>query len=150
MREIKGDIMQLIETGKYEVFCITTNGSVKAGGLCVMGRGIAQTCRDRYKGIDKVLGSRIIDEGNHVHMLGYVNNRSVLVISFPVKHLWYETADINLIRQSCKELMTLISHNGLNEVLLPRPGCGNGKLKWTDVKPVIENILDDRVTVATF
>ena len=32
----------------------------------------------------------------------------------------------------------------IDAIILPRPGCGNGKLKWCDVKKVIEPILIDK------
>lgn len=35
-------------------------------------------------------------------------------------------------------------------VLLPRPGCGNGKLQWDFVKREIEDLLDDRVTIVNW
>jgi hypothetical protein len=161
MRETKGDILTIIKDGAYDAFCITTNGFVKASGECVMGRGIAQQCRDRFYGIDKVLGSKIKQFGNHVFILGNIrinketvtlllNDAMITVFSFPVKHVWYDNADINLIKQSCTELMKLIDEHKLNNVLLPRPGCGNGHLNWYDVKPVIAELLDDRVIVASF
>ena len=35
----------------------------------------------------------------------------------------------------------------LDKVYMARPGCGNGQLKWEDVKPLIAPILDDRFIV---
>lgn len=32
-------------------------------------------------------------------------------------------------------------------LILPRPGCGNGRLRWEDVRKILEPILDDRFTV---
>lgn len=147
MKELRGDIFDIMQND-YDAFCITTNGVVKKNGACVMGRGIAQTCRDRFKGIDHRLGQRILKDGNHVYQLGrYEDGR---ILSFPVKHKWNEEADIDLIERSCHELNALVDEKGYTKVLLPRPGCGNGKLKWKDVKPVIESILTDKIYVVTF
>jgi len=148
MREIRGDIFDLLKTGSFDGFCITTNGYVKSNGECVMGRGIALTCKQKFPDIARVLGTLIRIRGNHVHQLGMY--KSSVIFSFPVKHNWWEVADIELIRRSCVELTQMLDKLHLESVLLPRPGCGNGKLNWVDVKPVIAELLDDRVIVATF
>jgi hypothetical protein len=59
-------------------------------------------------------------------------------------------ARIDIIVQSAKELVKLADHNKWSKVYLPRPGCGAGELTWADVKPAIENILDNRFIVCTF
>jgi hypothetical protein len=147
MKEIRGDVFDLME-GDFDAFCITTNGVVKKNGACVMGAGIAQTCRDRFKGIDLKLGMKITADGNHVYQLGrYIDGR---ILSFPVKHKWNESADLDLIERSCHELNILVDEKGYDNVLLPRPGCGNGKLKWADVKKKIKPILSDKIYVVTF
>lgn len=148
MREIRGDIFKLLETNNFDGFCITTNGFVKSNGECVMGRGIALTCKQMFPNIARNLGSLIRMHGNHVHKLGMYNSSTIF--SFPVKHNWWEAADIKLIERSCVELTQMLDKLHLESVLLPRPGCGNGRLNWNDVKPVIAKLLDDRVIVATF
>jgi hypothetical protein len=147
MKQVRGDVFDLMQND-YDAFCITTNGVVKQNGACVMGRGIAQTCRDRFKGIDLRLGRKLKEGGNHVYQLGQYEDGRIL--SFPVKHLWNEQADTNLIERSCHELNKLVDEKGYSKVLLPRPGCGNGQLSWADVKPVIEPILSDKIYVVTF
>lgn len=72
-----------------------------------------------------------------------------MLISFPVKHKWFEAADLSLIERSAKQLMLLISCTEFEKVLLPRPGCGNGRLQWADVKKVLEPILDERVYIVS-
>lgn len=124
---------------------ITTNGDVKTNGACVMGRGCALEARERFPGIDHVLGRMITGLGNHVHIL------KAGLLSFPVKHHWRDPADVNLIRQSAIELLDLHNSGQIGgRVLLPRPGCGNGGLNWTEVKPVLEAILDNRFNIITF
>ena len=127
----------------WDIRCITTNGYVKSNGACVMGRGVALQAKNKYPGIATDLGRLIKLHGNHVFLL-YAYD----IVSFPVKNNWYEKGDLELIKRSAEELMSLLEVTPeIKQVALPRPGCGNGKLSWEVVKPKIENILDDRVTI---
>lgn len=152
MLEISGDIFQLELTGHYDALCITTNGIIKGNGLAVMGAGIAKQAVQNYPSIDKRLANKLKTLGNHTHHLG-VSTRSgtnVGIISFPTKEHWRDDSDINLIAQSARELVQLCNARGYSKVLLPRPGTLNGKLNWSDVKPVIAAILDDRFIVVKY
>jgi len=129
---------------RWDLRCITTNGTVKKNGECVMGRGVANQAKLRYKRIAKILGNAIKAEGNHVHFLGFAS-----IASFPVKHNWWEKADPDLILRNAVELNLFVDeHSHVRQVAIPRPGCGNGGLNWEDVKPVID-FLDDRFYVIT-
>lgn len=119
--------------------CITTNGYVKADGRCVMGRGTAAQAYARYPGIALELGRRIKQDGNRVFNLGEYDGARLF--SYPVKHNWWERADIRLIRHSAAQLVEIADLMRLRKVLLPRPGCANGKLEWADVRPEIAPIL---------
>jgi len=129
--------------------CITTNGSVRSDVTCPMGRGVARQARLRYPGVDAYLGLLIKDHGNVPHILLQHIKEGGFLVSFPVKHAWYEAADPILIEQSATLLMEMIEAEGWKRVLLPRPGCGNGRLTWDEVRPVIRPILDRRVIVIT-
>ena len=125
---------------------ITTNGFVKANGECVMGRGCAKEAKTRFPKLAKELGTKIRDEGNK---LFYFPSYSLL--TFPVKHNWWEKADLRLIKGSAVALAAwLESEPDYAVVVLPRPGCGNGQLSWDEVKPILEPTLDDRFHVITF
>jgi len=145
-REAKGNLWELPADAR----CITTNGAVRRDGAAVMGRGCAHEAKMKFGGIDIALGAHIKAKGNHcvaliTHEIGWH------LITFPVKHHWKDKADIKLIERSCQELMAMINVYDWKNVLLPRPGCGNGHLDWeTEVKPVIAPLLDERVTVVTF
>ncbi len=119
------------------IIAITTNGFVKRDRTCVMGRGCAKQAAARFPELPCKLASRISAEGNHVF-----NFPEYGLITFPVKHNWWEAADLNLIGRSARELLKIIEvKKTIEAIYLPRPGCGNGKLKWEDVKKILSPIL---------
>lgn len=152
MREAVGDVWDFVVSG--DVICITTNGFVKKSGEAVMGRGIALEAVNRDRLVAFSLGDAIRSNGNHVAEIH--RDPDNVWLSYPVKHNWWENADPELIVRSAHELMTWIAGEWPTDegadggyVWLPRPGCGNGRLDWANVKPLIEHILDDRFVAVT-
>lgn len=135
--------------GHYDAVVITTNGTIKKDGNAVLGRGIALQATHRYFHLATYLGERLKKTGNLVYVFNVENNwfESDIIITFPVKHHWREKADINLIKSSAMQLKGIVTALGLDNIIMPRPGCGNGGLIWEEVQPVINSILDDRFTV---
>ena len=141
MREVVGDLWELPADWR----CITTNGDVKRNGACVMGRGCAREARDRFPGFDKILGFKLQHLGNHL-----ILHTPQQLITFPVKHHWDEPADLDLISRSARELAFVARELHWQTFLLPRPGCGNGGLRWEAVKVWLERAeLPDNVIVVT-
>ena len=120
-----------------DILCITTNGTTKRNGACVMGRGIALEMKLKAPNVDFVLGDKIRNNGNIVQHIHTING--IQFLAFPVKHNWWEKADISLIKQSMVQLNKYLQDlNGeYNKCYLPAPGCGNGKLTWSEVEPVV-------------
>jgi hypothetical protein len=129
-----------------DAYCITTNGFVKKNGEAVMGAGCAKEAAKRWPDLPRILGNNIKSAGNLVNLLW---KDEAILVAFPVKHNWFEKADIELIERSAAQLMILTEVAGWQKVLLPRPGCGNGRLEWADVRKVLEPILDERVYVVS-
>jgi hypothetical protein len=147
MIEIKGNLWDFWDHD--HVICITTNGFVKRNGQAVMGRGCALEATQRVPGIAEILGDTIRRNGNHVSIL--TDKHLPLILSFPVKHNWWEEADLYLIERSAWELVEFVTNSENHKTfVLPRPGCGNGRLRWETVKAVIEPILPDWVQVISF
>jgi len=144
MIERKGDIWTYFDSHPRSAIVITTNGFVKKNGECVMGRGVALEAKQRYPWLAKSLGAHILLYGNQVF---YFSVDDKYLVTFPVKHNWWEQADLILIETSVKRLKELTDEMKWNEVFLVRPGCGNGGLNWKDVKLVLEKSLDDRFIV---
>lgn len=169
MIEVFGNIWNHID--EYDAIVITTNGSVKKNGEAVMGRGIALEAKERYPWLARKLGDSLTRYGNRVFAYDIEPSWSRVhpfdeksydydftLYTLPVKPAvgpngepgWKAKADINLIEESIKALVKAIDHYSYKEgykIVLPRPGCGNGGLKWENVRPVIEPYLNNRFTV---
>lgn len=144
MREARGDLWTL----PADVRAVTTNGVYNARSHAIMGGGCAREARERYPGMAHVLGKLLRNSGNHVYILH--ESPEDTVVSFPTKYHYREKASLPLIEQSCRELMSLADRHGTwHDILIPRPGCGLGGLRYEDVRPVLAEVLDDRAVVIT-
>lgn len=136
-------------SGRADLRVITTNPITRGrDGAAVMGRGCAREATNRLPGIEYEFGRLLKEHGNRV--VRFDTNwtwRDARIATFPVKLHWREEARIELIERSAHQLVRLADKFFYKNVLLPRPGCGNGRLRWQDVRAVLEEILDDRFTV---
>lgn len=144
MKEVKGDLWKFHEADKW--VCITTNGTVRKDGRLVMGRGCALEAALKFPDLSKYLGSLVKGFGNIPLVL-----EKQTIITFPVKYHWHEKANLNLIIQSAHMVKKIVDMMELKELHIPRPGCGNGKLDWSVVKPELKKIFtDDRFIIVSF
>jgi hypothetical protein len=122
MREILGELWSYYGREPYIVL-VTVNGNLRSNGKAIMSKGCAAEARLKIPGIERLLGA-------HLHGYG----------TFPVKVNWWEKADLALIVQSAGELAKMAAHKKFADkiFILPRPGCGVGKLQWSEVKPLLE------------
>ncbi len=135
MIEIAGNLLTVHERGHCIV--VPTNGTVKRDGACVMGRGIALEIKKKHPSLAFWLGNCISRGGNQLY-----HNEEYNIITFPVKHKWQEDASLDLIRNSSSQLLALWKTKRLDEVYLPRVGCGNGNRDWQEVKPILDSYLE--------
>lgn len=47
-------------------------------------------------------------------------------------------ADVKLIEWSLWQLMNMHNYGLFDEIYLPKPGCGAGGLKWSEIRPWCE------------
>ena len=140
MQQATGNIWEYWNIGYWVV--ITTNGFVKANGECVMGRGTAKQAANRFPELPLAVGKQIRENGNKPFVFD-----TRRIITLPVKHNWWEPADLGLISRSTVRLVNIVNLWGLERVAMPRPGCGNGQLTWAAVERVIGPLLDERFTI---
>lgn len=138
MREMQVDIWSY---QGQAILAITTNGSLTPDGRAIMGRGVAKQAAERFPELRHKLGRLLQVRGNHVHeiLLG--------LVSFPVEETPFSLPELSLIRRSAEELRQLTDQCGWRQVVVPRPGCGGGGMRWEEVKPVLEEFFDDRFIV---
>lgn len=141
MKEVIGDIWDFWNGGNWVV--IPTNGSLDRKGALVMGAGLAKEAKEKDPGIEMELGDIRKKTGLRV-----VAKKKTRMIFLPTKYQWHDKmASIGLIKRSLKELRKIADKDNLTAVYLPRIGCGLGRLQWSQVKGILEKILDDRFTV---
>ncbi len=145
MKLIHGNLWEYANDPKY-ILCITTNGFVKKNGEAVMGRGCAKEAAQRYPKLPKELGYSIKTFGNEIAWFFHDTQE---LISFPVKHNWWEKADLDLIKKSTEDLYGITTCFPKDTFILPKPGCGNGQLKWEEVEPILK-VLPDSVWIIDF
>jgi hypothetical protein len=167
MKERKADLFETIYENGVDAICITTNGMYLTDGTAAMGGGCARVCADRWPEtslrLGKCLKNRMENvpyvigaldaEGDYIEpSLKIIKERKfkTLIFSFPTIDDLMTGAKLSLIQNSAKELKALVDRFELRNVVCPRPGVGIGGLSWGDVKPLLEEHMDDRFTIVSF
>jgi len=135
MEAIRGNIWEC----NNDVIVIPTNGFIKKNGSAVMGRGLALQASKKYPKLSEDLGVLLKEDGDKVY---YLPQGEQMLVTFPVKYNWWENADLALIRQSASQLSNMFTESYGSKVCLPKVGCGNGKLNWEDVEPILDVYLN--------
>lgn len=145
--EVFVDFWQLYENRKHgSIFIIPTNGSVNAKGRAVMGRGLAYDASQRYDTLSAQLGSCIKNAGNRCFYFPLE-----CFVTFPVKEQWFDTASLHLIGQSCQQTNELLRQHKdeIQKIFIPHVGCGNGRLQWRLVRPILERRCEGNYTIVS-
>ena len=139
LHEIVGDLWQ--EHADGAVVAITTNGMLTKDGKAVMLRGCARQARERFPALPQILGNQLLNHGRHVFDLGS------RIVSFPVEVDPYQNPELEIIEDSCRELVELADYKSWKKVVVPRPGCGGGGLEWPAVRAILQEYFDERFYV---
>lgn len=140
MIEEVGNIWDYHKEGNW--VCVTTNGCKRKSGKAIMGKGIAYTAQLKYPLLPFKVGQHLVKNGNVVGVFSEEH-----IFTFPTKSYWKEDSSITLVLTSAFSLVKIVGEMKLDHVYLPRPGCGNGKLKWPEVKELLKPIFDDRFII---
>ena len=114
-----------------------------------MGRGIARQAKERFPGLDVVLGGHIQALCGNQGIYGLlVSPRwpAAKLGAFQVKQHYSQPASLELIRRSTTALCAWCAKHPDALVHLNFPGIGNGRLLREDVLPIIAQ-LPNQVTI---
>ncbi len=151
MRILRADLFSEAILKQADAIAISTNGIIKANGLAVMGAGVAKAAAQRWPDLPARLAAQLRVRGNHVSLLKAVASLAgpLHLVSFPTKHDWKDDSDPALIVRSAEELKAMADAGDWRRVYAPPFGCGNGRLRWAEVEPLLAPILNDRFWICS-
>jgi O-acetyl-ADP-ribose deacetylase (regulator of RNase III) len=112
-----------------------------------MGRGIALEFKRRYPEMFKEY-TRLCKKGFiQVGFMWFWRNPEPgnprYVINFPTKEHWRNPSKLEWISAGLADLKNRVMMMGIESLALPALGCANGGLNFEDVRPLIEEKLND-------
>ncbi len=106
-----------------------------------MGKGLALSFKKKYpemfEAYKKACDRKLLKTGKL--MLYYYPDHWIL--SFPTKEHWRNPSKISYIEDGLAKFVQTYADKNISSVAFPRLGCGNGELKWEEVRPVMEKYL---------
>jgi hypothetical protein len=144
-----------------QVLGITTNGFLRPNGDAVMEHGCALRAQQKFPLFEAGLGQLIRGQGQHCFPYAPRTNggagRQYTFLTFPVtsgcddgRPPFMYDAELAIIERSARESIELADAFGWESIVLPHPGCGGGRLAWSEVEAVLAPILDDRFTLLAY
>ncbi|MCM2281460.1 MAG: macro domain-containing protein [Bdellovibrionaceae bacterium] len=107
----------------------------------VMGKGIALEFKNRYPSMFAEY-RELCKRGDVQPGQPYLwEDDRVQILNFPTKRDWREDSLLEDIDQGLRYLARHYQDMGIQSLALPPLGCGNGGLRWEDVRPLIEKHL---------
>lgn len=111
----------------------------------VMGKGIALQFKEAFPMNFKIYAAACKKKELHTGQLLVVKEQTLegekIIINFPTKTEWFMKSKYEYVEEGLKELAKVIEEYKIESIAIPPLGCGNGGLKWENVKPMIEKYL---------
>jgi len=132
----------MIEYSTGDIFSINIEALVNpVNCVGIMGKGLALEFKKRYPQnfawYYKICSDNRLTPGKV--LTTYVGLDTVdYIINFPTKRHWRDSSTIECISTGLDALLLEIKKLHIKSIALPALGCGNGKLLWSDVKPLME------------
>ena len=132
-----------VPSGTDVCLLFTSNKIVTANGL-VMGAGNALACKKAFPDMPVLIANqmKLLPDSGVV----FIPQGNVWVGCFPTKNHWKDPSDVELVKQSIRELYQVATHLPHITFCLPAPAIGRGGLPWEVIEPLVQ-VLPDNVIV---
>jgi len=116
----------------------------------VMGRGLALQFKNAYpenfRAYKAACDQKEVQPGR---MFVYETGQPVprFIINFPTKRHWRDKSRIEDIEAGLVDLVRVIREKDIRSIAIPPLGCGLGGLNWREVRPCIEQALEQLTNV---
>lgn len=132
MDEIKGDLLQC---GENMAHCVSEDFA--------MGLGIAKTITRKYGRDDLVKAS--------LHGIGYKKIEDKYILYMVTKSKYWQKPSLSDMSCTLANLRIFCEEREIQHVCMPKIGCGLDKLKWSDVKRLIdEHLIKNNIGVTIY
>jgi len=117
----------------------------------VMGKGIALQFKERFPMNYKIYSIACKRGEMQVGKMLVVKESTLkgekIIINFPTKTEWFKKSQYSYIEEGLKDLVRVIDEYNIQSIAIPPLGCGNGGLKWDNVKSLMDKYLGHIPTI---
>ena len=117
----------------------------------VMGKGIALQFREAFPESSREYIEAAKQGKVHVGHVFITPSHTLTgpkwIIHFPTKRHWRQPARLEWIKNGLDDLARALQEIGACSVAIPPLGCGQGRLDWNDIRPLIEDTLSSLTDV---
>lgn len=111
----------------------------------IMGKGIALGFKNTFPIVEHEYQKAVKEGEIKIGKVQVVKTNLIspeFIINFPTKKHWRNPSKIDYIDIGLQDLVKVINHYKIESISIPPLGCGNGKLPWKQVKPLLESYLE--------
>jgi len=109
----------------------------------IMGKGVALEFKRQYPALFEDYRMRCHRDEVRIGEPYLWEDDSTQILNFPTKQHWRAPSKLEYIDAGLRYLADHYAELGIHSIAMPPLGCGNGGLKWPDVKDLIIKHLGD-------
>lgn len=102
-----------------------------------MGKGLALQFKQRYPGLEWAYRQACLRGQFKTGFIVWSADATHKVVCVPTKRDWRNPSKLEWIDQSLAKIAEHYESHGLHSLAIPAIGCGEGRLQWSQVRPLI-------------